>query len=126
MPYVSLPLLDRSLGTLRKYPTLLIISISNMLMRKRPTVPTQQAAEAVHERFGSREEREYLEKYFVVAGGPPGCRWFNPSKRIEGTKTWLNGKDLGGNLQRQKSTAARRGILFRTEPSPRDVGYAFR
>src|SRR4051794_25387177 len=111
MPYVSSALLERSLESLRHYPPLLIISIANMLMRGRPTVATQAQAEAVHERFGSREEREFLDAHFVVPGGPKGCRWYNPSRRVEGTKSWISDKDLGGNYQRQKDQAANRGLL---------------
>jgi hypothetical protein len=126
MPYVTSALLERSLETLRQYPPLFVISIPNMLKRGRPTVATQQDADAAHARFGTREEREFLDESFVVAGGPKGCRWYNPSRRVEGTKSWISDKDLGGNYQRQKEHAANGGLFFKTKKSSQDVGYVFR
>jgi hypothetical protein len=77
MPFFSREFVRLSLEVLNKnYSPLLTVSIPCMLSGRIPTSDSNKAAAKSAKRFGSGEERVWLETYFRPGGGPPDKPYF--------------------------------------------------
>lgn len=99
MPYPTKGLLQLSLDALRQdYSPLLIVSVPCMLSKRLPTAPGQRTAQRTAIPFGSRDEREWLAKYFSVPGGPADKPYYMPA-----TGDWVQDQFPGRALQRRRT-----------------------
>lgn len=100
MPYVSRDLLRLALDALgRDYSPLLMVSLPCMLRKRIPTASSVPDAREKAIEFGSADEREWLDEYFRVRGGPPGKPYYMP-----GTRARVKEEFPGKSLQRQRKT----------------------
>src|SRR5688572_25212672 len=98
MPYVSRELLRLALEDLNKnYTPLLTVSLPCMTAAGIPTCESVQEARQKAMRFGAAEEREWLEKFFKVPGGPHGKPYFMP-----GTGQFVQERYPDRSLQRRR------------------------
>lgn len=98
MPYVNRELLREALVALNQaYSPLILISLPCMLARGIPTCATAAEAQVKAIPFGATDERQWLEEYFRVSGGPPGKPYFMP-----GTAEWVQERYPDRALQRRR------------------------
>ncbi len=98
MPYVSRELLRLSLDALkRSYSPLAVISLPCMLHHGIPTCRTPAEAQERGIEFGSTDEREWLDQFFRVPGGPPDKPYFMPA-----TGEWVQERYPDRSLQRRR------------------------
>src|SRR5690606_1245868 len=80
-----------------RYSPLLIVSLPCMFSEGIPTCQTAaEAAEAAFE-FGSPQERNWLDRYFRVPGGPADKPYFMPA-----TRSWVQSRYPDRSTQRQR------------------------
>lgn len=108
MPYVNRELLRLSIDALsaQRYSPLLTVSLPCMLAHRIPTCATAEAATDAGFRFGSTEERAWLNQYFRVQGGPVGKPYFMPA-----TREWVEPQYPNRSTQRQR-TAYQDSVFF--------------
>jgi hypothetical protein len=87
-----------------------------MLAAKVPTAKTISDAQKTATTFGVKEEREWLERYFRLPGGPVGKPYFNP-----GTGEWVQDRYPDRSLQRRRKDFD--GTVFH---HPDEARWAFR
>ena len=98
MPFFSREFLRLSLEALHQdYSPLLTISLPCMLAKKIPTCTSSQQADRAALRFGSGDEREWLNEFFKPGGGPPDKPYFMPA-----TGEWVQERYPDRSLQRRR------------------------
>jgi MoxR-like ATPase len=123
VPYVSKTLLLRALQALVGQHPLLLFSLPTMTRAGLPTVPSQDAADAVPTRFGGTQEKQVLDTYYRVPGAPEGRPYFSPS-----AADFVAARYAETSLQRQRKDKAKRTaqqIFFETGGRG-DRGYAIK
>ena len=98
MPFFSREFLRLSLEALRQgYSPLLTVSLPCMLSKEIPTCSSAQQADGAALRFGSGDEREWLNDFFKPGGGPPDKPYFMPA-----TGEWVQERYPDRSLQRRR------------------------
>ncbi len=98
MPFFSREFVRLSLEALRQgYSPLLTVSLPCMLSKKIPTCSSAQQADRAALRFGSGDEREWLNDFFRPGGGPPDKPYFMPA-----TGEWVQERYPDRSLQRRR------------------------
>ena len=98
MPYVNRELLRISLEALdQSYSGLVMVSIPCMIKRGVPTCISASQAQEKGIAFGAADERQWLNDYFAVPGGPPDKPYFMP-----GTSEWVQQRYADRALQRRR------------------------
>ncbi len=98
MAFVSRELLRWSLEQLgQQYSPLLTVSIPCMLAKRVPVCSSQSEMSKQAIKFGSADERQWLDAYFRVPGGPDGKPYFLP-----GTGEWVQERYPDRSLQRRR------------------------
>lgn len=97
MPYINRELLRISLEALSGYSPLVMVSIPCMLSAGVPRCATAAEAQKKGVSFGAANEREWLDEFFRVRGGPTGKPYFMP-----GTGEWVQERYADRALQRRR------------------------
>lgn len=98
MPYVNRELLRVSIEALNQsYSGLVMVSLPCMLKRETPTCETAAQAQEKGIAFGAGDERQWLNDYFAVPGGPPDKPYYMP-----GTGEWVQQRYADRSLQRRR------------------------
>lgn len=96
--FISRDILRRALADLHQnYSPLLMVSVPCMTAANVPTCRSSKEANQKAVRFGASEEREWLEHFFKVSGGPRGKPYFMPS-----TGQFVQDRYADRSLQRRR------------------------
>jgi MoxR-like ATPase len=113
VPHVTKDQVALSLGRLRPHHPMTLFTIPAMLRAGVENVATQEdanvragliASNPSEPRYSGREEGEYMNKFFTVAGGPPGRPWYLPTPRPgQDEGQWVQNTYHQKSLQRQRT-----------------------